>query len=368
MDSNQRFAYLFYKYFGKKCEQYEKDDFFELLQQDEFDEILRLLIEETWKQHIPARQQNNETALAIFKHILGQRSGNLYAKTGEAPLNAASFQSDKMVTSALQPAAGVRLLPAIAIKPASANKRIYRPYAAAAAIILLTITSFSIYYHHRVPGAAPLAIVPKQATDQFLTLSDGSKVLLHDGAHIEYQSGFTGTTREVTLTGEAYFDIRHDRRPFIVHTGNIKTTVLGTAFNINALDKNITVTVTKGKVRVENDNGEFSILRRNEQLTVDIKHSHLKKKKVDANEIIAWKKPYLLFNDVSISEAVQELQHRFHVNIRLVNPALGSCNVTATFIREEPLEQIINVLSKINNMEYKIKSPTSIELSGEGCK
>jgi ferric-dicitrate binding protein FerR (iron transport regulator) len=300
-----------------------------MLRQAELDEILRQLIDETWEQDLPDYPQKKENALAILEHITRQRP---------------------------------------VVMPRRTIRKIYFRYAAA--FLIVVFAGFLRYYFHFRPHARPipLAATPAPAADQYLTLSDGSKVLLHKGAHIEYQHEFTSKTREVYLSGEAYFDIRHDKRPFIVHTGGIRTTVLGTAFNINALDKNITVTVAKGKVKVENDNGEFSILKRNEQIIVDITHNSLKKKVVNANEIIAWKKSYLILNDVSMSEAVQELEQRFHVSISLVNPALGNCNVTATFIREEPLEQIINVLSKINNMEYKIINPTNIELSGEGCK
>ena len=89
---------------------------------------------------------------------------------------------------------------------------------------------------------------------------------------------------------------------------------------------------------------------------------------VDAGEVLSWKKPYLLFNDVSMKDAVAELQQRFHAGIRLTNPVSENCHVTATFTQGEPLEQIIKVLSKINNMEYKVATGGGYELSGDGCK
>ncbi|HMH23830.1 MAG TPA: FecR domain-containing protein [Puia sp.] len=330
MDSPKRFAYLFHRYYEKKHTRDEKEELFEMLRKAEHDESLRRLIDETWEQDLPDYTQKKGNALAILEHI-----------TRDHPM-----------------------VPARRINPNT-----WVRVAATVLIIALAGFLYRQFHFHPQPAQAPLAAVaPKPSGDQYLILSDGSKVLLHKGAHIEFQGQFNSKTREVTLSGEAYFDIRHDRRPFIVHTGGVRTIVLGTAFNINALDKNVTVTVAKGKVKVENDRGEFSILKRNEQIIVDVTHNRLRKKAVDADEIITWKKPYLIMNDVSMREAVIELEQRFHVNITLVNPALGNCNVTATFINEEPLEQIINVLSKINNMEYKIINPTNIELSGEGCK
>jgi len=205
-------------------------------------------------------------------------------------------------------------------------------------------------------------------TDRCMTLSDGSTVLLNQDAKIDYQKGFNKKTREVTLHGEAYFAIHHDPRPFIVHTGSVRTTVLGTAFNINASnDLDIVITVTKGKVKVENGAGEYSILRRNEQLRLDSLHTRLKKIPVDAVEVLTWKKPYLIFNDVTMKEAMDELATRFHADIVFANPAAGNCPVTASFTERDSLEAIIKVLSKINNMDYT-SDHGHIRISGEGCK
>jgi len=338
MDSPKRFAYLFNRYFDKQCTQQEKDEFFALLHEAEHDVTLRQLISETWERQLPPYQQSPGNALAILANITRQ--------SPVVPLYEAEGLDEQ---------------------PISSRRRIYLPYAAAV-VLVLTLASFLVFYFRSSP-AHPVAAAPvNPPADKYLVLSDGSKVMLHQNAHIEYPPEFNGKTREVYLSGEAYFDIRHDARPFIVHTGGIKTTVLGTAFNINALDRNITVTVTKGKVKVENDQGEYSILKRDEQITVDVFHNSLRKKAVNANEVITWKKSYILFNDISMGDAIQELEQRFHATINLRNPALANCSVTASFVRDETLEQIINVLSKINNMEYQMSSPTRIELMGEGCK
>ena len=347
MDSSKRLTWLFFRYYEKNCTPQEKEELFDLLRQDENDETVRRLIEETWAQGFPAYKQDGIRADKILEYIVSQ-------------------------PPAVRPKSGVSDSPSHAGARSRVSYAAARPYLRyAAAILVVVLASFFTYYIYFLrPSAhapAPLSGLPVPAADQCITLSDGSKVLLHKNAHILCDSVFTGPTREVTLSGEAYFDIRHDARPFIVHTGVIKTTVLGTAFNINEHDKDIVITVTKGKVRVENGAGDFGILRGNEQLTVDRVHNKLHKTQVDAGEAIAWKKPYLLFNDASMKEAVQELEKRFHVTIALTNPALENCNVTATFTGGEPLEQVIKVLSKINNMEYRIKD-SRIELNGEGCK
>ncbi|HEY4206853.1 MAG TPA: FecR domain-containing protein [Puia sp.] len=330
----ERLTYLFHRYYEKTSTPSEREELFQQLSRPENDALLRELIDETWSLDVPSRLQDPKTANRILQYIIQQQP------PAALPVHRHRFW----------------------------DRRSFLKYAAA--IILLLSVSFLTWYIRagHTPAAAPiLAEIPRPISDQCITLADGSKVLLHKDAHIDFDPAFSGQTREVTLTGEAYFDIRHDSRPFIVHTGAITTTVLGTAFNINAHDKDLTITVLKGKVKVDNGSGDISILRRNEQVMVDMVNHRLKKIQVDAQKEIAWKKPYLLFNDVSMKEAVDELRQRFRVNITLTNPASENCHVTASFTQGESLEQIVKVLSKINSMDYRLTTGGGFELTGEGC-
>lgn len=352
MDNNQRFAWLFHKYFDKKCTQAEKDELFDLFRRAEHDDTLRRLIEETWAMELPDHQQSDRTARKILKRIMRYES---------------SVNPPAVLPPVLFPPA---VIPHPYPRPYG-KVRAFRFWYAAAALFIILSSTIALLRHlahadHHLVAADAVKKVPVE--DHYLILPDGSKVLLHKNAHIDFPSTFVSPTREVTLRGEAYFDIKPGKDPFIVHTGSVTTTVLGTAFNINAYEKNIVVTVTKGKVKVENKQGEYSILKRNEQITVDVKSSHIQKQTVDADAVIAWKKPYFLFNDVTMAEAAAQLQQFFHVTIVFDNPALENCNVTASFVGQESLEQIMTVLSKINNMQYTLIDPATIKLSGEGCQ
>jgi ferric-dicitrate binding protein FerR (iron transport regulator) len=81
-------------------------------------------------------------------------------------------------------------------------------------------------------------------------------VWLNAASSLEFPDKFSGSKREVYLTGEAFFDVKHsDKSPFLIHTKNITTTVVGTAFNIKAYvnQKVIIVSVSRGKVKVSRD-------------------------------------------------------------------------------------------------------------------
>jgi transmembrane sensor len=348
MEAPQRLSYLFRRYMEKNCTPKEKDELFNLILQAQHDDSLRRLIADTWNEVHPSYPQDKSRADTILREIITRRAA-------EPPPEEDSFHSPPPAPSFIT---GLRAI-------------LFNRWAAALlAIAFLTsliVNLLSRTQSSAVAGTPPPTVAAlSQPADRCITLPDGSKILLHTTARLDYQTGFTSTTREVTLHGEAYFDIHKDTRPFIVHTGAIRTTVLGTAFNIDAKDEqDIVITVTKGKVKVENAKGEYSILHRDEQLSVD--SAHLQKTQISVREALAWKKTWLLFNDVPMREAMDTLAMRYHLTVSYSNPAAENCPVTATFSGSESLEGMINVLSKINNMNFTIDHD-HVLIKGDGCK
>src|SRR5882672_3532743 len=164
MRGPERLTYLFYRYYENACSPTEKEELFQLLLHPEYDALLRDLIDETWAQDIPSRLQDPHTADKILQYIILQ----------QPPV----------------------LLPSV--RP----RQIFLRYAAAIFILLsVSCLAYYLYSAHTTVPAPPLANIPQPVTDQCLTLSDGSKVLLHKDAHIDFDPAFSGKTREVTLIG-----------------------------------------------------------------------------------------------------------------------------------------------------------------------
>lgn len=205
------------------------------------------------------------------------------------------------------------------------EKKIRRWYAAAAALLIVTLAIWGLIPGKKEPGTGlsknnikTLQPVADSKEKKYIRLQDGSTVLLNEGSRLEYPDTFSAGTREITLTGEAYFDIRHDAaRPFIVHTGNVSTTVLGTAFNIRAYpgQKEVTVTVTRGKVKVSNDKKTIGVITPNESIAVNLGNKSYKQGKVNAEDVVAWKKQYLVLDDISLEDAAVLIDSKYHVNI-----------------------------------------------------
>ncbi|MEK6552667.1 MAG: FecR domain-containing protein, partial [Bacteroidota bacterium] len=111
----------------------------------------------------------------------------------------------------------------------------------------------------------------------FATLSDGTIITLNADSKLKYPARFTNGTREIYLEGEAFFEVKQDTsRPFIVHSGNISTTVLGTKFNVSAFpnEKNIAVSLVEGSVKVSKEESgtieNIVLLQPDQQLVYNI--------------------------------------------------------------------------------------------------
>lgn len=210
---------------------------------------------------------------------------------------------------------------------------------------------------------------PEIAENRFLLLPDSSKVLLRPGSTLEYVNNFEGESREVRLVGEGYFDIRHmDDRPFIVHTGDIRTVVLGTAFTIKAtIGQEMQVTVQRGKVRVEKQEGVLGELVANQQLEVDIEVDRAEQKTVVAAEELAWTAEGMSFDDVAFGKLVDRLERRYGTEISFKNPDLVSCPVSGRFTGAETLEEVLELLCATRNATFVKTEKGNIEINGLGC-
>jgi ferric-dicitrate binding protein FerR (iron transport regulator) len=250
----------------------------------------------------------------------------------------------------------------------------------AAAILIAALAMWWLLPHRNLPaikgpGTALAkkdnsAAAPDSKGKKYIHLKDGSTVLLNEGSQLEYAETFNTTTREVTLRGEAYFEIHHDgSRPFIVHTGKVNTTVLGTAFNIKAYpdQKEVTVTVTRGRVKVSEPRKSFGIATPNESIAVNTEENTSHQGKVDAEQVVGWKKECLVLDNISLEDAAILIDSRYHVTISFANAKLKECRISATFLNNENLEQVLTVVSGVVNATYTVQPNDQVIMSGAGC-
>lgn len=239
------------------------------------------------------------------------------------------------------------------------NRRFVR--IAAAAVVFLIFLGSLFYLFKETPKSQEQAtLVDHQKENRVIFLPDGSKVMLSPGSKLNFPSSFDGlANREVFLVGEAYFDIKHNASmPFIVHAGKLETVVLGTAFNIRAIagEKDITVTVTRGKVKVidENRNEVLGIITPNQQITYNNKQEiNTVIKVVDSNTVLGWKDQDLLCDNLTIAEAAELLGEQYKVRILVNDKSTRAQRFTATFPKKDSLEQTLKSICEFNGLEYE---------------
>ena len=241
---------------------------------------------------------------------------------------------------------------------------------AAAAVIAGFLITYTVFFSQpqKQQQIANLS-VSKKSENRLIHLPDGSIAIVMKGSKLTYPSSFDGLKkREVYLEGEAYFDIKHNAaKAFIVHTGKLQTTVLGTAFNVKALksDKYIVVTVTRGKVSVGDNKKVFGTITPNQQIVFNKAKANSQMKRVDAAEFACWQGQDLLLDDVTMEEASKLLKERFKVDILCADPKLLQVNrFTTTFQHTESLEHILNILCEFNNTTYSYDKENAIVTIG----
>ena len=259
MDDQSRFSFLLKKYSSKETSDAEYLELMQLIRTGAYDEELKDAIGTVW---------------------FGER---------RAP-ELATGRSERMISKILTAEDhATRLVPLRGGK--------WRTWVAAATAAALLAGGWWFWKGKSRPiplagGIVKGSVAPETGGKQFIHLPDGSTVLLNEGSRLSYPDNFSGSKREVELTGEAYFDIREEKgRPFVVRAGNVTTTVLGTSFNIMAYPgkKAVTVTVITGKVRVGDDKEKYHILTPNQQITVNGRTEAVVQQKVNINSIMAWK-------------------------------------------------------------------------------
>lgn len=151
-----------------------------------------------------------------------------------------------------------------------------------------------------------------------LVLPDGSKVWLNAASSIRYPTVFTGTERKVEITGEAYFEVAHNRSlPFKVQV-NKETTVevLGTHFNINSYEdeESINTTLLEGSVRVKHSNGEI-VLKPGQQARAKGTEQIKVLSGVDIEKVMAWKNGVFNFQDATLEEVMRQLERWYDIDV-----------------------------------------------------
>ncbi len=199
---------------------------------------------------------------------------------------------------------------------------------------------------------------PRGSKVMDLELSDHSHVWLNAGSSITYPVAFTGNNRQVTITGEAYFEVAHDAsHPFIVSKGNTTVQVLGTHFNVKAYDNDLDLKVTllEGSVNVKEKNAK-QILKPGQQAVVRDEHIELKTE-VDVTATTAWLHGKTVLESVSLEEVLREIERWYDIKTDILSKRGSDDTFFARISRDAPLSEMLKTLEQ-NNVKYEFDANT----------
>jgi len=233
----------------------------------------------------------------------------------------------------------------------------------AAAILLLPLIAVSVFYYskqqvdHIQVAQVTNTVETPLGMRSSLTLPDSTKVWLNAGSKISFPVVFSNERREVTLSGEAYFEVKKDRKwPFVVVTKNINVLVTGTTFNCNAYPENdqVQTVLLEGEVTIANSSATaLKSLNPGELAVYNKKDGQLTKKKTDLQKYIAWKNGKLMFRDDKMDKVVEKLERWYNVEFVIADKEIADYVYTATFV-DESLDQVLKMLSISAPIRYTI--------------
>ena len=318
-----RIKYLFRQYLENKCTRREFDEFFALLRDASHDESLRQLISNVYKD----MGQDSVTYV--------DESGNLVLP--EPEWFSRPIPDDEEVT----------------VKRWGRTIRIVAGLAATVVGLFLLLREPATDHHQ----PAKLQVSSTERSEfRYLLLPDSTQVWLNAASTLEYPPEFGGRKREVFLSGEAYFDVKHaSATPFIIHTGKISTTVLGTAFNIKAYNdlSNVTVAVSRGKVKVEYLDKEVATLTQGQQVKVNNNGTGIADRKSGINQVAAWQQGNLVYDDETIMDIVADLERMYNVRINVRDITVSNMRISTSFSRQTGVEQALQIICSLTERKME---------------
>ena len=241
------------------------------------------------------------------------------------------------------------------------KKHKFLSFSVAASLALLgaCIYLFNGYFGN----SSELVVAQSGDSKSTVLFPDGSKAELNINSQVKFLSKF-GETREVQFSGEAYFDIKKSKKPFVIETEEVDVRVLGTAFNVITDRDEIRVLVDRGLVVMETTNNQVKIAK-GELGVFDLVTSKMSINTSPPSNVFSWRNGKFSFREVSLESASKELAKFYEVTFD-ISDAVKNCKITAKFDNVQ-LKEALNVLEGILGVSIQ-QNNSIVQIKGKGCQ
>lgn len=314
-----RIEILFNKFIAGTCTQQEYQELMDLLRENQQEETMRHLLQQVYQ----------ATARSLKSVTYVDNNGHLQTTTTDTA----------------------------AIAPVRTLRSRYRKIAVAAAILLvLSAGGGWFFYNQRAtsgmvqqPVAKAVHKITQRGEMKYLLLPDSTQVWLNVASTLDFPETFAAGKREVYLSGEAFFDVKHAAgRPFLIHSGNVITKVLGTSFNIKAYpgQPDVVVSVKRGKVQVSRHDKILATLTKGQEMKVTTTALEATIGTTKESLVAAWTTGRLSYASRPISDILDDLERNYNVTIELADSTLAAEIFTTSFRRDIGVEEALDIICK----------------------
>jgi transmembrane sensor len=228
----------------------------------------------------------------------------------------------------------------------------------AAMIIIIAGAAMTVLFirNRQKSGSLPIAyttISTGTGERKKITIQDGSQLLLNAGTTIRLQNDLSKERKIEVADGEVFFEVKTDaQRPFIITSGGLTTTVLGTSFNISAYAglNNLSIGVVSGKVRVAGPSAMLSILEKDEELVYNKTSQHFKKVALDES-LTSWQDGRLILNDLSFYEMSVIMKKNYGIDITTARDDITHTRYTTELLTAMSPLEAVQVLAAIHKLK-----------------
>ncbi|MDR6784069.1 transmembrane sensor [Pedobacter africanus] len=194
-----------------------------------------------------------------------------------------------------------------------------------------------------------------RAGEYKMVLPDGTKVWLNASSTLRFPAGFNREERRVQLTGEAYFEVAHNKKlPFRVSFNDTEVEVLGTHFNISTFGNQSKTTLIEGSVKVT-EAGKQQLLKPGEEATVN--EGKVAIHKTDTYKSIAWKEGTFYFQDDLMTDIMDQVLRWYNVEI-IYKGKPGTKRYSGNIRRQATLKQVLEMLNAVSGTKFSLEDRT----------
>lgn len=202
--------------------------------------------------------------------------------------------------------------------------------------------------------AVPIATIHTPNGGQYrMTLADGTKVILNSASAFTYPTQFNSDKREVTLDGEAYFEVtKNNKMPFIVKGEQEEIVVLGTKFNASFYKgEQATTTLVEGKVQLNLENGQNAVLSPGDQAVSN--NEKISVQQVYTQDYLSWINNQFVFNNSSLENVFAQLERWYDIQFDFPKE-LAQKKIYAEISRDTKLSEVLATLEEVVNLKFTI--------------